>query len=224
MKQAVSPSAEQVKAGSAVYGRGVLAIYDVWVLGIVCPLVWHCSRARMLEQYDRHVGNRHLDLGPGSGFYLDHCTFPTDRPELTLVDLNDEVLRKTAGRLRRYRPAALRRDVLQPLNLGDARFDSVGMNFLLHCIPGGFAHKGAVFDNVVPYVTKGGRIFGSTVLSHGVEHGRLAPAKLTILNATKVMSNREDSLAGLDEALSSRFERYRIEVRGSVAMFEITVN
>jgi hypothetical protein len=219
----LTPAPDEVMAGAAVYSRRILAAYDVWVLGFVCSAVWHCPRRYMLRHYDRNVGRRHLDLGPGTGFFLDRCAFPADRPQLVLADLNEEVLRKTAGRLARYRPAMYRRDVLQPLELGAARFDSVGMNFLLHCMPGTIKQKAVVFDNVLPYVVKGGRIFGATVLAHGVRHGRLAPKALESLNADEVMSNEDDSLADLEAALAARFEHYRLCVRGSVAMFEVSV-
>jgi hypothetical protein len=219
----LDPAPDQVMAGAAVYSRRILAAYDLWVLGFVCSAVWRCPRRYMLRLYDRNVGRRHLDLGPGTGFFLDRCSFPTAAPHLVLVDLNEEVLRKTGGRLARYRPALYRRDALQPLDLGEARFDSVGMNFLLHCMPGGIRHKATAFDNVLPYVDRGGRIFGSTVLAHGVSHGKLAPKALESLNADGVMSNKDDSLADLDAALAARFERYQLRVRGSVAMFEVSV-
>ena len=57
----------------------------------------------------------------------------------------------------------------------DEKFDSVSMTLLLHCIPGGMQHKARVFDQVLPYVVPGGRIFGTTVLHEGVEHKSLAP-------------------------------------------------
>lgn len=218
------PTSDQVRAGAEVYTRRVLAWYDVFVLGFVCPVVWHCHRREMMRAYNRNVGRRHLDLGPGTGFFLDRCVFPTDRPRLALIDLNDDVLRRTAARVARYRPTSYRRDVLQPLDLGSARFDSVGMNFLLHCLPGGFPHKAAVLDHVLPYVVPGGRIFGSTVLARGVSHGRLAPKALESLNNDETMHNADDSLDQLDAALASRFTNYRLTDRGSVGFFEVTTD
>ncbi|MGK5550294.1 class I SAM-dependent methyltransferase [Actinomadura kijaniata] len=217
------PSEEEVRAGAAGYGRAVLASYDLFVLGLVCRMVWRCPRGRMLELYDRNVGARHLDLGPGSGFFLDRCSYPVADPRLTLLDLNEDVLAKTGRRLARFSPVLLSRDVLEPLELGEARFDSAGLNFLLHCLPGGLAHKSSVFDHAAEYVRAGGRIFGSTVLALGVEHGRLAPRALESLNEDRTMSNAEDSLEELDAEMARRFADYRITVRGSVALFEATV-
>lgn len=217
------PSQERVLAGVQSYSRPMLTVYDLWILGVVCPAVWHCSRRRMARQYDLNVGARHLDIGPGTGYFLRRCTYPTDTPQLTLVDLSPEVLKTASARLARHRPTWFRRDVLQQLDLGDLRFDSVGMNLLLHCLPGGMAHKAVAFDHVLPYLAPGGRVFGSTVLAHGVRHGMLAPKVLETLNRDKDMDNAEDSLVQLDTELSKRFPDHRITVQGSMALFEATV-
>ncbi|MGW5055325.1 class I SAM-dependent methyltransferase [Actinokineospora sp. NPDC004072] len=203
------------------YTRTVLAWYDLFVLGAVCPVVWRCHRGEMLACYDRNVGPRHLDLGPGTGYFLDRCRFPA-APRLVLVDNSETVLATAARRVARHRPLALRRDVLGPLDLGSAQFDSVGMNFLLHCLPGGMAAKAAVFDRVLPHLAPGARIFGSTVLAHGVEHGPLAGRALASLNGDGTMDNLDDSLDELDAELASRFDRYHLAVRGSVCLFEIS--
>lgn len=98
------------------------------------------------------------------------------------------------------------------------------MNMLIHCLPGTMAHKATVFDHVTPYVEPGGRIFGSTVLAEGVRHGRLAPKALKNLNDAKgPMNNLDDSLADLEAEIAGRFEDFRIAVRGSMALFDITV-
>ncbi|GLZ37781.1 class I SAM-dependent methyltransferase [Actinokineospora sp. NBRC 105648] len=221
---ALEPNADEVLAGAAVYSkRPILAAYDLWVLGFVCSRVWHCPNVHMRRLYDRNVDARHLDLGPGTGFFLDKARFPGGDPALVLLDLNADALRRTGARLARYRPQAYQRDVLKPLDLGAARFGSVGLNFLLHCMPGGMAHKAVVFDTVLPYVEPGGRIFGSTVLSHGVQHGKLAPKALESLNGDGVMNNADDSFEQLDAELAKRFPRYRLWAQGSVGLFEITV-
>jgi hypothetical protein len=115
---------------------------------------------------------------------------------------------------------------MAPLELGeDFRFESVALNMLLHCLPGDMRHKATVFDHVLPYVAPGGRIFGSTVLAKGVRHGRLAPKALEILNkGDGPMSNLNDSLEDLESEIADRFTDYRLAVRGSIALFDITVH
>lgn len=217
------PTQAEVEAGAAVYTRQLLAFYDLVALGAVCRFVWRCSPREMRRLYDKHVGNRHLDVGPGTGYFLKKCRFPGENPEIVLVDLNQEVLRKSARAIAGLKPVALRQDALQPLDLGERRFDSVGMNMLLHCIPGDMHHKATVFDRVAPFVKPGGSIFGATILAHGVRHGRLAPKAIQSLNDDEVFHNRQDSLEQLDAELAARFSDYRLTARGSMAIFEIEV-
>lgn len=220
---AAGPSRERVLVGTATYTRGVLSVYDILVLGIICRQVWRCSRRVMQAQYDRNIGRHHLDLGPGTGYFLDHCRHRSDRPELALVDLNPRVLDKASHRLRRFQPAIYQRDVLAPLELGEARFDSAGLSFLLHCLPGGMAHKAKVLDHARAHMQPGGRIFGSTVLSGGVPHTGRAQRMMDSLNTKGTFDNRGDTLSGLETELSARFADYELVVCGSVALFEAQV-
>ena len=128
----------------------------------------------MRALYDRHAGARHLDVGVGTGYFLDHCRFPTPDPQITLLDLNENSLAAAAKRIRRYSPQAVRGNVLEPVELGESRFDSVGLNFLLHCLPGSLESKAAVFRHLRPYVEPRGVFFGSTILGLGVPHTALS--------------------------------------------------
>ena len=56
--------------GAAVYSPLVLGIYDLWVLGISNRYAWRCSTTAVLLPFFRqHIGQRHLDVGVGTGFY-----------------------------------------------------------------------------------------------------------------------------------------------------------
>ncbi len=217
---AAGPTRDKVLAGAAVYTLGWLSEYDEQVLDKICLEVWRCDRAELLAGYDRNIGERHLDLGPGTGFFLDRCRHSSPRPQIALVDLNPAVLAEASERLRRFRPVTFERDVLSPLELGGARFDSAGLNLLLHCLPGGLGHKAKVFDYARAHVVPSGRIFGSTVLAEGVAHSTKAHELLSRLNAMGAFDNQGDSLSALEAELASRFNDYRIIVRGSVAIFE----
>ncbi|MFE5330492.1 class I SAM-dependent methyltransferase [Embleya sp. NPDC056575] len=217
------PTRDRILAGTATYTRHWLSLYDLVVLGVVCRWVWRCDRAEMLAGYDRNIGARHLDLGPGTGFFLDRCRHRSPSPRIALVDLNPTVLTKASTRLRRFGPDTFERDVLSPFELGGKRFDSAGLNFLLHCLPGGMAHKAKVFDHARAHVVPGGRIFGSTVLATGVAHGKRARKLLDELNEKGTFDNRGDALADLEAELAARFTDYRLTVRGSVALFEARV-
>jgi len=223
VRQPTQPTREEILSGTAAYTDDWLSRYDAEVLGRVCREVWLCDSSELLARYDRNIGARHLDLGPGTGFFLDNCRQSTPRPRLTLVDLNPTVLAGVSARLGRFRPATFERDVLSPFELDGVRHDSAALSFLLHCLPGGMAHKARVFDHARAHMVSGGRIFGSTVLAQGVAHSRQALELLNELNSSGTFSNRGDSLEGLRSELAGRFTDFELTVRGSVALFEARV-
>ncbi len=219
MTQTEESHARRVTA-AAVYSKEMLERYDLIVLALACRIGLGCPRGVMLERYDRLVGADHLDVGPGTGYFLDNCRFPVGDPRIGLLDLNEDALDVASRRVARYRPAVHHRDVLQPLDLGDVQFDSVALNLVLHCLPGPLTQKSVVFDHLTPYVKPGGRIFGSTVLSHGVRQTGRSRRLMDRLNDTGVFNNREDRLQDLHHELGRRFERHEVTVRGTVALFE----
>lgn len=213
----------ELHGDAEMYTRPVLAIYDPIALGMVCPLAWRCPRRYMLAFYDRNIRGTHLDVGPGSGYFLDKCRFPVAKPSITLVDLNELVLTTVTRRIARYRPVSFVRDVLHPLDLGDRRFESAAVMNVLHCLPGTMAQKVTALENVLPYVEPGGRIFGSTVLGKDVDLSRFGHWMMRQYNAAGSFRNADDTLEALDAELSRRFAKHRLRVKGAMAFFEIDV-
>jgi ubiquinone/menaquinone biosynthesis C-methylase UbiE len=214
-----TPSETRIRAGAESYRRQTLAVYDLIVLGLVSRWVWRCSRRTMLRHYNGHVGGRHLDLGPGTGWFLDRCRFPTARPSITLLDLNEVVLATAAERIARYQPEVRTGDVFKPLRLDGARFDSVGMNFLLHCLPGTMRQKAVVFDHLRPVLAPGAQVFGSTVLGVDAPHTALSGRLLRRLNHSEVFHNTEDRQEEIAAELEARFTEVQIRRRGVVCLF-----
>jgi hypothetical protein len=213
------PSAEQVDAGQAVYNRGTLRAYDFVVLGISNRWVWKCPTWRLEQQYQRHVTSNHLDVGVGTGYFLDHCRFPTPAPRVALLDLNQNALDFAARRITRYWPLVWRRNVLEPLQLDAAGFDSVALGNLLHCLPGRIESKAIVFDHLLPLMNSGAVLFGSTLLQGGVRRGRLAHRLMKLYNRKRIFSNEGDDLHALRCELDRRFGAVSIEVVGCAALF-----
>jgi hypothetical protein len=203
----------------AVYTPARLALYDVLILGLSCSLVWRCPRRHFLDLYDRHVGSPHLDIGVGTGYFLDRCRFSIDRPQITLLDPSDACLSKAASRLEHYSPRVVNASALEPLDLGTARFASIALNGVLHCLPATPETKAAVLARLRPLLEDGGVVFGSTILGSGVEHGRLARKALARYNREGFFTNLADDLDGLERALAHSFADQHIEVRGSFALF-----
>jgi SAM-dependent methyltransferase len=174
----------------------------------------------MLERYNRFLGRRHLDVGVGTGWYLDRSTWPVARPEITLLDLNENSLSLAARRLVRYAPQQVRANVLEPLPLGDTRFESVAANYLLHCLPGRIETKAAALAaNVYPHLETTGVLFGSTILGRGVTHTAIGRRLMHVYNAKGIFSNADDDATGLRRGLGSIFGDVQIDVVGAVALF-----
>ena len=90
---------DAVEAGQAVYSPLVLSVYDILVLGISNRLLWRCPTPGLVDLYNRNLGARHLDIGVGTGYFLDHAKWPVSRPDITLLDLNPNSLAAAARRI-----------------------------------------------------------------------------------------------------------------------------
>lgn len=210
---------QETAHGAAIYNRLVLSIYDLYVLGFSNAYAWQCSARQMLDFYNQHVSDNHLDVGVGTGYFLDNCKFKTASPRIALADLNSNSLEATAKRLSRYRPEAYVADILEPLRFECAGFDSVGLSYVLHCLPGKMAGKGAAFKHLKPFLNPGAVVFGMTILGRNVPHNALGKMLMSVYNKKGIFSNREDDREGLESILKENFGSYQIETQGCVAFF-----
>lgn len=201
-----------------VYSPFVLSIYDYFVLSFFCPLLWGCGKTPILNLYNKYVTTQHMDIGVGTGYFLDKCQFPNAKPNITLVDLNDSCLDYTSQRIQRYNPKTCKTDIYQPLSLNE-KFNSVSMTLLLHCLPGSIQDKAKIFENITPLLSPGATLFGATVLGKNVELNFIAKKLMKVYNKHKIFCNLQDDLEGLTTALNSYFTQVEIEMRGAIALF-----
>ncbi len=213
-------SAEATHAGQAAYKAWVLKwVYDALVLGFSNHRLWGCPTTRLLDLYDTNVTSNHLDVGVGTGWYLDHCRFPDPEPRLALMDLNPNSLAFAAQRVARYRPETHQRNVLEPIRFDDPGFDSVGLMYLLHCLPGRMSDKTVVFDHLRPLMNRGALLFGATIVQGSAPRGPMAQRFMDVYNAKGIFSNRGDTVEALGEELAARFPRHDVALVGCVAVF-----
>jgi ubiquinone/menaquinone biosynthesis C-methylase UbiE len=210
---------QQIDAGQAVYTKLTLAMYDLWVIGISNHFIWQCPSSYLLDFYNQHISGNHLDIGVGTGFFLDKCIFPIPNPRIVLMDLNPDSLEVTSRRVSRYNPVPYKVNILDPINLNLQGFDSVGLNYLLHCLPGTITTKSVVFKNLFPLLNPGGVIFGSTILNTGVKPSFIAQNFMNFYNRVQIFDNKNDSLEELKKIMSENFAEYSVKVMGCVALF-----
>ena len=206
--------------GQAAYNPLLLAIYDVWVGKFMARVVWKTPIPPGVERYRRHLGSRHLDVGPGTGYFIEKAAPPAGT-EITLLDPNPHVLKHVSRRLASMAPATVEADVMKPLPV-DGPFDSAALSFVLHCLRGPMTNKATAVRNIADVLTSDGVLFGGTVLGNEASHTRPARAFLWAFNKRGDFDNLEDTVDGLHAILDASFRDVEIEVAGSAAYFSAT--
>lgn len=215
----MSNTPEQIAAGQAIYTKRTLAVYDLLVLGVSNRIVWKCPTQRLEDHYNRHVTANHLDVGVGTGYFPDRCRFPSRAPRIALMDINPNALEYASRRIERYKPEIYRRNILDPILMDAGSFDSVAINYLLHCVPGSIESKSVAFDHLKVLMNPDAVLFGSTLLQGGVSRNWFAKRLMHAYNNKGIFSNRHDDLDGLRRALGQRFRDVSVEVVGCAAIF-----
>ena len=212
-------SRQEADAGQAIYTKSVLPLYDLYVLGLSGRLIWRCPVKHLLALYNRHVTANHLDVGVGTGFFLDRCVWPTSLPRIALLDLNPNCLDAASRRLERYRPEVYRANVLEPIPHQIEKFDSVSLSWLLHCLPGAIHTKAAVFEHLKALLNPGGVIFGATLLHEGVHHNWASRRLMALYNSKGIFTNVHDDIEGLKKVLGATLSGITVEIVGCAALF-----
>ena len=213
-----APEEIAIAKAHAVYTPPLLSIYDLLVHGLSNHLAWRCPTRRITELYRANLSADHLEAGVGTGYFLDK-TGNAKAGRLVLLDINRHCLHRAARRLARFRPELHEVNLLAPIELGLTPFASVGLTYVLHCLPGRMSEKLVAVDHLRPLLRKGAVVFGATILGLGIAPNRAASALLDFYNAKGVFNNREDDMASLRDGLRQRFDEVEIDSEGCVALF-----
>jgi hypothetical protein len=209
---------DAVARAHAVYTPFTLAIYDVLVHGLSNRFAWRCPTRRLIALYRDNLASEHLEAGVGTALLLDRAA--TARlSRLVLLDANRNCLDRAGRRLARFEPKLHQVDLLAPFTLDVAPVASIGLTYVLHCLPGRMDEKLKAVDRLRPLMKKDAILFGATILGRSIAPNPAASALLDLYNAQGVFNNREDDLAALSDGLRRRFADVAIAQEGCVAIF-----
>lgn len=203
--------------GQADYNKLLLRLYDPLVLGPIVRFAWRFSAAQGVDLYRQHIRPNHLDVGPGTGYFLEKAGLPSGS-KVTILDPNAAVLRYVTRRLRDLDVTAVEADVLKPLPVSGP-FESAGMCAVLHCLPGPLERKAAAMANIARVLAPNATFFGFTVLGRSARHTRLGRAMLTAFNRRGTFDNLDDTEEGIEEILRRAFREVTIQTVGGIAVF-----
>ncbi|NEG58172.1 class I SAM-dependent methyltransferase [Pantoea agglomerans] len=209
--------------GAQVYTPISLWMYDWWVLNISNTYAWQCkTRPVLIDHFQKFMGENHMDIGVGTGFYLSQVS---KKPKnVTLLDLNPNSLKAASERIAPlYAVRCIQHDVFMPLpeDLNNS-VDSVSMFYLLHCLPGNMNAKEIVISNAASTLKAAGTLYGATILGSGVTHNKFGSKLMNIYNRKGIFDNWQDSADDLRAILDAHFQKVDVTVCGTVALFSAT--
>lgn len=204
--------------GQAIYSKKVLSIYDFWVLGVSNHLFWKCPTRNISNHFLDCVSPNHLDVGVGTGYYLKNY-LPQKTRRIALLDMNRNSLSEASNAISHFQPEIYQADVLNMHDLCVEKFDSISVNYLLHCLPGNLVEKSILFENLKNLLSDEGVLFGSTILGKGVEVNFCAQKIMNFYNKKGIFCNFDDDFESLSKYLSEHFSKVDIKIIGCVALF-----
>lgn len=210
---------EITQHGSKVYTPLTLRLYDWWVLGVSNRFAWQCSTSdALVPHFKKHAGKCHLDIGAGTGFYLQHLPIDSD---VWVMDMNSNSLAAAQQRVRHtHHVTTIKHDIYDPLpQQCVGKFDSVSLYYLLHCLPGTMTEKAIAIRNAASALNHKGVLFGATILGDDADHNMFGKQLMHFYNAKRIFSNRQDNEPALRHILTTLFEQVETCCIGKVVLF-----
>ena len=171
----------------------------------------------------KNTSSNHLDAGVGTGYFLKKQSLAKNT-RLVLMDLNANSLHSCNNALKNISPQLMVHNVLDPISISIDKFDSISINYLLHCLPGTLPQKTILFKHFTEKLNPGGVLFGSTILNTANQGNYFAKKLMKIYNRKGIFSNHHDSYEAFESIIASKYTDYKLEVIGHVCLFEIRTN
>ena len=195
-----------------------LFFYDYLVNDLNCSFVWKCSQRNILHNY-RNISDNHIEIGPGTGYFLKNKTFDT----LQLLDINNDILTNASLNLKGNcsQIKSFQHDIFTSSLPQLSKCNSIGLTYVLHCLPGKIENN---LDNLIRHIPyKNYNLYGASVIRDPVEKNSLAEMELFWLNKIGVFNNSNDTYSSLEKYFKKNNFQYDLKLEGYVAIFNIAV-
>jgi phospholipid N-methyltransferase len=190
--------------------------YDYFVNNINCKYVWKCDQRYIKKLYANNITNKHLEIGPGTGYFIKKYQFNN----LHLVDINQDILTNSKKNLNNncQNIKIHNQNIFENNNKINEDITSIGMSYVLHCVPSNLDRS---LDNLVENIKANNQvtIFGSTVIPNKKDF--LAMTEIYTLNKLGIFNNINHNKEQLEYIIS----KYNGNVKhvGNVLLFNFTL-
>ena len=214
--------------GAGFYRTSVLRHYDWWVHGVSNALIWRVPTGELTQLYRQNMTACHLEVGVGTGKFLSKALSREWGGELLLVDGSHDCLEWATRRLKRQGiqvASSLQVDLSSPASTMIAlepKFQSAGLNYVLHCLSGQTAK-----DRAVQFVRRRlcptGALFGSTLI--GTPSTPFLPARWleTRYQNLGIFNNQNDSVESVRQLFDNHFEDVSCRQYGRAVFFRAAI-
>ncbi len=216
-------NSESIPTGASVYTKASLRVYDFIVHFLSNRLAWKCPTQNLVEHCQMNVTPNHLEVGIGSGKLFRNSINRQTFDRLVLADVNPACLDVAKNTLKKQMHQTWELNLLnEEQDLARHQdFDSIGLNYVLHCLPASFPEKLAICDRLIEYCLKpGGVLFGATLFPT-INNGWIAAKLMNFYNRKGIFSNEGDPPDGLKSWLSQSNGEFQFFAIGSVGLFSV---
>ena len=190
--------------------------YDYFVNNINCKYVWKCDQRYIKKLYANNITNKHLEIGPGTGYFIKKYQFNN----LHLVDINQDILDNSKKNLSNscQNIKIHNQNIFENNNKINEDITSIGLSYVLHCVPNNLDIS---IDNLVKNTKNDNQItiFGSTVIPNKKDF--LAMTEIYTLNTLGIFNNINHNKDQL-ECIISKYNG-KIKHVGNVLLFNFTL-
>lgn len=206
-----------------------MRFYDFIVHFLSNRFVWKCPTPHLVDHSNSHLTENHLEIGIGSGKLFRKSAADKNFTRLVIADVNPSCLEVATENLSSIKPvqSALETWTLNLLDPDSLRsreiepFDSIGLNYVLHCLPGTFAEKLDICDRLIEHCLKPeGVLFGSTIFPE-LNPRWLSRKLMAFYNRRSIFHNQDDSPSEFKEWCIRQGRDYNFFAVGCVGLFSV---